>query len=132
MWRHVRILLRGKVRPPPIPQSVLNFVICNPSLLPQRLRQDSLKSFYFILLLPELSSGKFEQIVPELEEENVREPVLVNHQDPIHGPSHSEPPELLPHPLEPGLVGGIWLQHGGPGAEREAGQAVKRDGAAEG
>ena len=65
---------------------------------------------HLVLTRVEFPAGQFEECCAELEEEDVREAVLVDQQHPVHAPPHPVLVVLISHSLEPGWHTGVLLK----------------------
>ena len=86
---------------------------------------------HLVLSRVELSTRQFEECCAELEEQHMREAVLVHQQHAVHAPPHPVLVVLVPHPLEPRRHAGVLLKQRVLGAECVVGQRVEVHGSAQ-
>ena len=85
------------------------------------------------LILPrvELPARQFEEGGAELQQQDVRQAVLVHQQHAVHGPPHAVLIVLVAHALEPRRHARVLLEQRVLGAEGVVGERVEVDGSAE-
>lgn len=91
------------------------------------LSQQSLQTLDLILAGGQLAAGQLKERGAQLQQQHVRQSVLVHEQNAFDGAPHADPLEFVAHALETGRHRGILLEQRILGAECVVGQRVPEE-----
>lgn len=88
------------------------------------LRQQALQTFHLILAGAQFTAGQLEERGAQLEQQHMRQTVLVDEQNALYRPAHADSIEFVAHALETCRNGRIFFEKRFLGAEGVVGQWV--------